>query len=126
MYRLLKPGGKLILTTRFIFPLHDIPHDYYRFTIFGLKYLLKNFENVTIKAEVPTLKSVAVLLERISMQCETLNFTPFRLFWFILARIIGAFSFLITTEYGMEFSPEKTNNILTSGYHVIAYKPKQI
>jgi len=27
MERVLKKGGKLILTTRFIYPLHDIPHD---------------------------------------------------------------------------------------------------
>lgn len=34
MKRVLKPGGKLIITARGIqFPLHDYPSDYYRFTI---------------------------------------------------------------------------------------------
>src|SRR5436309_6578139 len=30
--RVLKPNGKLILTTRFIYPIHDAPMDYFRFT----------------------------------------------------------------------------------------------
>ena len=35
MYRVLKPGGTLILTTRFLFPVHDAPGDYWRFTPYG-------------------------------------------------------------------------------------------
>ena len=30
LHRILKPGGKLILSTRFVFPIHDAPGDYYR------------------------------------------------------------------------------------------------
>ena len=40
--RVLKPNGKLILTTRFIFPLHDTPNGYYRYTKYGLGYLQGN------------------------------------------------------------------------------------
>jgi 2-polyprenyl-3-methyl-5-hydroxy-6-metoxy-1,4-benzoquinol methylase len=36
MERVLKPGGKLILTTCFIFPIHDAPGDYFRYTKYGL------------------------------------------------------------------------------------------
>ena len=38
-YRILKPRGKVFLTTNFIYQLHLVPDDYYRFTEFGLKYL---------------------------------------------------------------------------------------
>ncbi len=38
--RVLKPGGRLILTTPFLGRLHDEPHDYYRFTKHGLATLL--------------------------------------------------------------------------------------
>ena len=41
MFRVLKPGGTLLLTTRFLFPLHDAPHDYFRYTRYGLEYLLR-------------------------------------------------------------------------------------
>ena len=39
MYRVLKPGGKLMLTTPFIWNEHEIPYDYGRYTYFGLKHL---------------------------------------------------------------------------------------
>jgi len=39
--RLLKPGGKLFLTTNFIYQIHMEPDDYWRFTEYGLKYLGK-------------------------------------------------------------------------------------
>jgi len=39
--RLLKPGGKLFLSTNFIYQIHMAPADYWRFTEYGLKYLGK-------------------------------------------------------------------------------------
>ena len=39
MYRILTPGGKVLLNTPFYYWLHEIPHDYYRYTEFGLSYL---------------------------------------------------------------------------------------
>ena len=40
-HRVLKPGGVLILEFTQMVPLHDEPHDYFRFTRFGAEYLLK-------------------------------------------------------------------------------------
>jgi SAM-dependent methyltransferase len=34
--RVLKPGGHLLLTVPFIYPVHEAPHDYWRFTNYGL------------------------------------------------------------------------------------------
>ncbi len=39
--RLLKPGGVLILEFTQMVPLHDEPHDYFRFTRFGAELLLR-------------------------------------------------------------------------------------
>lgn len=39
--RLLKPGGKLFLSTNFIYQIHMVPDDYWRFTEYGLKHLGK-------------------------------------------------------------------------------------
>jgi SAM-dependent methyltransferase len=39
--RVLCPGGFLFITTPFIWPIHAIPHDEYRFTPFALERLLK-------------------------------------------------------------------------------------
>lgn len=39
-FRLLRPSGKLLLTTPFIWPLHEEPRDFFRYTPHGLRYLL--------------------------------------------------------------------------------------
>ena len=40
VWRVLKPGGYLFLTVPFIWPIHTVPHDEYRYTPFSLKRLL--------------------------------------------------------------------------------------
>jgi SAM-dependent methyltransferase len=51
MYRVLKPGGHLCVTVPFIGRLHGMPHDYWRFSISGLRYLLEKnrFEVISIE-----------------------------------------------------------------------------
>jgi SAM-dependent methyltransferase len=41
MARVLRPGGTLILTTPFAFRLHEEPHDFYRFTPYGLAAMVQ-------------------------------------------------------------------------------------
>lgn len=40
--RVLKPGGRLLLTTPFALPEHAQPYDFYRYTQFGLRHLLES------------------------------------------------------------------------------------
>lgn len=41
--RVLKKEGILIISVPFLYPVHDAPYDYFRFTEFALKSLLKKF-----------------------------------------------------------------------------------
>ena len=52
IYRVLKPGGVFLFTVPFLWNLHEVPHDEYRYTPFSLERHLKNsgFRDVTIKA----------------------------------------------------------------------------
>lgn len=51
LYRVLKPGGRLILTIPWSARLHHLPHDYYRFTRFGLAARLNDagFVDIDVK-----------------------------------------------------------------------------
>jgi len=40
-FRVLAPGGKLILSFPFTWELHEEPHDYFRYTKYGMTYLLE-------------------------------------------------------------------------------------
>lgn len=50
IYRILKPNSPLVLTVPFIWPTHESPYDYYRYTPFALKYHLEKagYENLEI------------------------------------------------------------------------------
>lgn len=50
IFRILKPGSPLVLTVPFIWPTHEAPHDFYRYTPFGLRHLLTKvgFEQIEI------------------------------------------------------------------------------
>jgi SAM-dependent methyltransferase len=50
LYRVLKPGGVLLLTVPAIFP-RDADHDCWRFMPESLRYLLRHFSKVEIEAE---------------------------------------------------------------------------
>ena len=39
-YRLVKPGGYFILSGPMYWPIHEEPHDYFRFTKYGFEYIL--------------------------------------------------------------------------------------
>lgn len=40
-YRLLKPGGHIIISGPMYWHLHEEPHDYFRFTRYGFQYILE-------------------------------------------------------------------------------------
>jgi SAM-dependent methyltransferase len=50
LHRVLKPGGKILLTCPFVFPEHEVPVDYARYTRFALLDMLKKngFTVVTV------------------------------------------------------------------------------
>jgi len=42
VHRVLKPGSTLLITVPFLWPLHEVPHDWCRYTPFALSHLLES------------------------------------------------------------------------------------
>lgn len=40
LHRVLRPGGRLLLSVPFLYPVHEAPYDFFRYTEFGLRALL--------------------------------------------------------------------------------------
>lgn len=53
MHRILKPSGILIVSVPHLSRIHDIPHDYFRFTLYGLIHLLRSggFDIIDIRVK---------------------------------------------------------------------------
>jgi SAM-dependent methyltransferase len=63
MFRVIKPNGYILLTVPFIFGIHEEPHDYQRFTKYGLAELLKEHdcEILEIKKQGSIFSTVSTL-----------------------------------------------------------------
>ena len=62
--RVLRPGGLVIGSTPFLLGIHDAPHDYYRYTSFGLRHLFGAFETLHLRERNGYFAAAAVLATR--------------------------------------------------------------
>lgn len=124
MYRVLSPGGTLILTTRFMFPMHDVPHDYFRYTETGMKHIFRNFEIKELVPETKNFETLAVLVHRMALTMEFRGGFFTKTFLFLLAKIIKKLGWLVKKEYGKRnFDGTGVEwNTFASGYYIFAVK----
>lgn len=120
--RVLKPGGKIILTTRFIYPIHDAPGDYWRFTKYGLAHLFSEWDNFEIISETSNFETIAVLIQRVAFQTKLKVNKLSKLLLFLIAYILPFANKLIVEEYGDIKKSSKEKDIFASGYYLTAIK----
>ena len=69
IYRVLRPGGRLLLHTAFLQPVHEPPHHYYNATEYGVRRWFKNF-NIKNVGVSPNFNPAFVLAW---LSCEMLD-----------------------------------------------------
>jgi len=118
-YRLLKGGGTLVLQVPFMWGIHEAPHDFFRYTSFGLEYLLKvtGFSKISVIPQTGYWTTVALKF----------NYQTLRLIrgpgW--VRKIIGGFLHII---WGLNQSFARKADVYwpsegeTAGYVVFAVK----
>lgn len=121
IHRVLKPNGQVILTTRFVFPLHDVPHDYFRYTKYGLQHLCRAFSKIEIQEEVQSAETIAVLLQRLVFQV-TWRLPLTKLALLLMAKVFLVLQKTLSAEYGDIHRSSPEESIMTSGYYLIATK----
>lgn len=50
IHRALRPGGRAVIVAPMCFPYHDEPHDYWRFTVHGVRDMLRDFASVDVRS----------------------------------------------------------------------------
>ena len=100
--RVLKPNGIAVLTVPFFVPLHEQPHDYYRYTEFGLRHLIQKSKFELIKFDVfgdyigvmisllitPHLKFWNIVSKKIHISILRKIYNPFIFLFIYLPQII--------------------------------------
>ncbi len=113
IFSILEKGDMVLVSVPFNFHIHDEPHDYYRFTYYGLKMLFKNFSDIKIKKRNGWLESIFVNIIRLEKENNLLSRMFGRLFlllYYLLLPIILVFQKIFTSDK------------LTTGYFVEAIK----
>lgn len=122
MHRILQKNGLLILTTRFLFPIHDAPNDYFRFTKYGLRYLFKDWDILELREEVSSKDTFAVLLQRLGFQSKMRGGKALKFVIYLLAKFIRISPDPIVQEYGDIKKTKVETGTFTSGYYIICRK----
>jgi len=77
LHRILKPGGKVLVSASACFSFHQCPDDYFHFTPFSLRLLFKRWSGFEVlRGNCGPFTTVGILLQRILLQCEI--FPPLR------------------------------------------------
>ena len=113
IHGLLKHGGRLILTAPFIFPIHERPHDYFRYTRYGLEFLLSEFKDVNIRERNSWAEAINVLALRLVVDKNRLSRVVAPLF------VLGAF---VKLPFVILLGHLVRTDLMTTGYLVTASK----
>jgi len=114
IYRMLKYGGKLILSAPFILPIHDQPHDYFRFTRFGLEMLLKDFQKVAVSERNSYFEAIDVLWMRLLMEKSRRAL--------IIGCVFAPIIYFLQRPLTVLLNHLILSNSMTTGYTAIAIK----
>jgi SAM-dependent methyltransferase len=106
IYRITKPGGKVILTTPMVWPVHEAPYDFFRYTNFGLAYLFEEagFSSVSVHASNGYAYTMCALLQN---RMRHVFFTPL---------------VVLLNSLGLLFYRFETNTEFPLGVQVVAKK----
>ncbi|MBN1521437.1 MAG: methyltransferase domain-containing protein [Candidatus Aureabacteria bacterium] len=127
-YKILKPGGRLYVTVPFSGKIHQEPYDFYRYTHYGLEYLLKN-AGFEVESIIPH-GGYFLCLGNMLIRCHR-NLFPRkrRLITKILTFLIEPFSKIFFTVIipALSHHLDKLDKrkLDTLGYSCIAKKPAQ-
>jgi hypothetical protein len=113
IYKIINKGDFVLASVPFIFHIHDEPHDYFRFTKFGLKLLFKDFANVKIYERNGWLEAIFVIFIRLEKEKNILSRLlgkTFTIVAFLMLPLILLIQFIF---------PSKK---ITTGYYVEAQK----
>lgn len=125
MARVLKPEGRVVLSIPFLFPVHEAPIDFQRFTEFGLKNLFQqHFSDVRIEALFNEWQTIGMLIQRMAFQARMpkWRFLTYQL----LARAVfhGLGRRGLSNTYA-NIARSEAGAFMTAGYLVIAENKKE-
>ena len=123
-FRILKPGGRIFLQVPWQWCIHEAPCDFFRYTPYGLKYILKKagFEDIDIE---PQTGYFTTTILKWNYFTKRLVRGPKLLRWIIRTCLLP-FWYLGQKAAPIMDMLDRNWTLETSGYFVVATKPRAI
>ncbi len=118
MYRILKKGGRVFLTTHLCMEEHMIPYDYFRYTKYGLKYLAVS-NNFRVKRITPQGGRFILLSKHLQTAIPRVLPNKFLVYLYYFFAIIPVFIINLVCFYLDKLDKQK---ILTLNYECVFEK----
>lgn len=121
--RILKPNGLFVLKVPFLYPLHDKPLDFQRWTRYGLHQLAQQ-QGFRIREQTYTGEPLetAGLLLNIALSKMLINWYRRRQFWFIFAVAIFPLIFMVNVSCWLLNLVSAQDDFMPHSYHLILQK----
>jgi len=124
MHRILKPGGRLIISASAVFSFHECPDNFFHFTPYGFKLLFKDWSRFEmLRGASQPFETIGILIQRIHLQCDI--FPPVRPFIELLFHTIRFLDVFIVRQYNTrQFQDERslTDSMLPSNIQAVVIK----
>lgn len=126
--RALRPGGTLVISVPFLYPVHDFPHDYQRWTPVGVRRLLERPDlQLELLEPVGTPLTSAALLLNIALAQTLLDLMRRRNPLALLATPVVAVGVPLLKLWGWTFqSLGKTSQFMPFGVRAVARKASTV
>lgn len=120
-FRILKSGGGIVLQVPWQWWIHELPHDYYRYTPYGLEYLFRKagFDDIEVEAQAGFFTMIILKMNYFSLRLIR-GPRPLRL---LIRAVFSVFWYL-----GQKLAPlldrlDRNWDWETTGFYVTARKP---
>src|SRR3989344_861417 len=122
LHRILRKGGRLVLTTRFLYPLHSVPGDYWRFTPYILKEIFKKWHIEKLEYESEPFSAMGILLQRIGLQTDLYCGKPTKALVYALSWFFTKLDWLVKAQYGEIERTTETEGVFSTGIYMVLKK----
>ncbi|UZE48100.1 class I SAM-dependent methyltransferase [Rhodopseudomonas sp. P2A-2r] len=110
-YRILRPGGHVVLSVPFMYYLHGWPHDYFRFTRFGLTRLAEQAGFTVVRQ----MNGGGIVL----MACQAISMAITAYLWTPSAPWLSTLSTSALYRVGRFFNRFDVNGLFSQNIHVV-------
>ncbi len=124
LFRILIPGGKLIISASSVFSIHEGPNDFYHFTHYSFRNYFNTWSKIIyISGSSQPFETIGILINRIILQCDI--FPPVRFFIEIISKIIPVLDIFISHQYssvGYKSNSNLIDSMLPSNIQAVVIK----